>query len=109
MALPLKIGIAQRGEEKWVDLDASPHMLVAGTTGAGKSNFVEHYIGSLLEKGNCKLYIIDPSDDLYGYAGQKNVAYITCPQRAYAAVCEVEEELTKRAVLFRIKKRRTEN
>ena len=49
MALPVPIGISQRGTEVF-DLAESPHMLIAGVPGFGKSNFLHVLIHSLLSK-----------------------------------------------------------
>lgn len=49
MALPVPIGISQRGPEV-LDLAESPHLLVAGVPGFGKSNFLHVLIHSLLPR-----------------------------------------------------------
>ena len=51
------------GEPLMVDLASMPHMLVAGSTGAGKSVFINSVLISLLLKLNpndLKLILIDP-------------------------------------------------
>ncbi|MHB1042374.1 MAG: FtsK/SpoIIIE domain-containing protein [Eubacteriales bacterium] len=47
MALPVPIGVTQRGVEV-LDLVEAPHLLVAGVTKYGKSNFLNVLINSLL-------------------------------------------------------------
>ncbi|PZM83069.1 hypothetical protein DLH72_04015 [Candidatus Gracilibacteria bacterium] len=56
----LPIGVGINGEIESIDLsDAdSPHLIVAGQTGSGKSIFLESAIESLKDKG--KLHLIDP-------------------------------------------------
>jgi S-DNA-T family DNA segregation ATPase FtsK/SpoIIIE len=61
--LPLAMGKDAFGEPVVVDLAAMPHMLVAGSTGAGKSVFINSVLVSLLLKkspNQMKLILIDP-------------------------------------------------
>jgi S-DNA-T family DNA segregation ATPase FtsK/SpoIIIE len=61
--LPLAMGKDAFGEPVVVDLAAMPHMLVAGSTGAGKSVFINSILVSLLiqkSPNNMKLILIDP-------------------------------------------------
>jgi S-DNA-T family DNA segregation ATPase FtsK/SpoIIIE len=62
-ALPLALGKQADGEPKVVDLRKMPHLLVAGTTGSGKSVFVVSALTGLLFKHSpktMKLILIDP-------------------------------------------------
>jgi len=47
MQLPLMLGQSPNGEYIFIDLAAQPHLLVAGTTGSGKSIFTAQVICSL--------------------------------------------------------------
>ncbi|MGZ3789320.1 MAG: DNA translocase FtsK [Bacteriovorax sp.] len=61
--LPLAMGKDAFGEPVVVDLAAMPHMLVAGSTGAGKSVFINSILVSLLiqkSPNQMKLILIDP-------------------------------------------------
>lgn len=61
--LPVALGKNVSGETRIVDLRKMPHLLVAGTTGSGKSVFVSSLITSLLMRHSPKtlrLVIIDP-------------------------------------------------
>ncbi len=61
--LPLAMGKDAFGEPVVVDLASMPHMLVAGSTGAGKSVFINSILVSLLVKRSplqMKLILIDP-------------------------------------------------
>ena len=64
-------GQAPDGEYHIVDLAKAPHMLVAGTTGSGKSVFLNSIIVSLLSqysRDELELIIIDPKQmDFYVY------------------------------------------
>ena len=63
MTLPLALGRQADGHPKVVDLRKMPHLLVAGTTGSGKSVFVVSALTGLLFKHSpdtLKLLLIDP-------------------------------------------------
>lgn len=63
MSLPLALGKDIGGEAELIDLAKTPHMLVAGTTGSGKSVGINAMILSLLYKyapDECKFIMIDP-------------------------------------------------
>ena len=61
--LTLALGKNISGEKKYTDLERMPHLLIAGTTGSGKSVGINAMIISLLYKfkpSECKLILIDP-------------------------------------------------
>lgn len=61
--LPVALGKGVTGEPKIVDLRRLPHLLVAGTTGSGKSVFVMSLVTSLIMRHSPKtlrLIIVDP-------------------------------------------------
>ena len=63
MALPLILGKNIAGDPVIADLAPMPHLLVAGTTGSGKSVGLNCMILSLLYRygpDQCKLIMIDP-------------------------------------------------
>lgn len=63
IALPLALGRNIGGESEVVDLAKMPHLLVAGTTGSGKSVAINAMILSLLYRlspEECKFILIDP-------------------------------------------------
>lgn len=63
MNLPLALGSGIDGEAVVADLAKMPHLLVAGTTGSGKSVAVNAMLTSLLYRltpADCKLILIDP-------------------------------------------------
>ncbi len=59
--LPVMFGVDGAGETRIEDLAALPHLLVAGTTGSGKSVFLSSLIGSLatLPQEQLELVLID--------------------------------------------------
>jgi S-DNA-T family DNA segregation ATPase FtsK/SpoIIIE len=48
------------GSKMWMDIGKNPHMLVAGTTGSGKSTLIHTIIANLLHYNDVELYLIDP-------------------------------------------------
>ncbi len=63
MALPVVLGKDITGEPQLIDLTKTPHLLIAGATGAGKSVCVNSLICSILLKRSpreVKLIMIDP-------------------------------------------------
>lgn len=61
--LPVALGRKADGEPKIVDLRKMPHLLVAGTTGSGKSVFIVSMITGLLFRHSpktLKLILVDP-------------------------------------------------
>lgn len=61
--LPVALGKNITGEAKIIDLRKLPHLLVAGTTGSGKSVFIMSLVTSLIMRHSpktLKLIIVDP-------------------------------------------------
>jgi S-DNA-T family DNA segregation ATPase FtsK/SpoIIIE len=61
--IPVALGRLASGEPVTADLAAMPHLLVAGSTGTGKSVFINTLIASLLYRFNpqqLKLILVDP-------------------------------------------------
>ncbi len=56
----LAIGETIMGEVKNFDIRTAPHMLVAGSTGSGKSIFLHSIIKQLIKLPNVELHIFDP-------------------------------------------------
>lgn len=63
VALPLPFGVAVNGESVVVGLEELPHILIAGTTGSGKSVFVNSCIVGLCSKrtpAELRMILVDP-------------------------------------------------
>jgi DNA segregation ATPase FtsK/SpoIIIE, S-DNA-T family len=60
--VPIAIGVSRNGQKIVADLTKMPHLLVAGTTGSGKSMILHSIINSVLIgcADNVKLVLIDP-------------------------------------------------
>ena len=108
-ALPMVLGKSIEGEPIIADLAHMPHLLVAGTTGSGKSVGLNAMILSLLYKNSpddCRFIMIDPKMlELSVYNGIPHLLcpVVTEPQKAVAAlnwvVAEMEERYKRMAKL----------
>ena len=100
--LPLIFGKDIGGMPVVVDLVAMPHLLIAGTTGSGKSVGLNSMILSMLYKlspDQCKLLMIDPKMiELSGYDGIPHLIspVVTDPKKAVVALKWVTYEMNKR-------------
>lgn len=80
VALPIALGKQANGEPKIVNLRPMPHLLIAGTTGSGKSVFVRSIITGLLFRHSPKtlrLILIDPK--MVDLADFKDVPHLVLP------------------------------
>lgn len=80
MSLPLYLGKDAGGEPILVDLTTCPHMLVAGTTGSGKSVCLNSIIMSILltqRPDRVKMILVDPK--MVEMSMFKEVPHLMCP------------------------------
>ena len=80
MKLPLMLGKDVSGENVMVDLQKAPHLLIAGSTGSGKSVCMFMIVVSLLLKlspDELKLIIVDPK--FVDYAPFHHLPHLLCP------------------------------
>jgi S-DNA-T family DNA segregation ATPase FtsK/SpoIIIE len=100
--LPLVLGKSIGGAPVVADLARMPHLLVAGTTGAGKSVGINAMILSLLYRlspEHCRLLMIDPKMlELSVYNGIPHLLcpVVTDPHKAVAALNWVVREMEQR-------------
>ena len=107
--LPLCLGKTIGGEPVIIDLARTPHMLIAGTTGSGKSVAINTMILSLLYRlrpDQCRLIMVDPKMlELSVYDGIPHLLtpVVTDPKKAVVAlkwaVREMEERYKRMAKL----------
>lgn len=80
MQIPLFLGKSSSGEPLVSDLSAMPHMLIAGTTGSGKSVCINSIITSILltrRPDEVKLILIDPK--MVEMAMYESIPHLMCP------------------------------
>lgn len=58
--LPFLFGETDEGKPLWIDMASNPHLLVAGSTGSGKSVFLHNVIANAKHSKNVRLCLIDP-------------------------------------------------
>ena len=102
LKLPIALGKDIGGASICVDLAAMPHLLIAGTTGSGKSVAINTMILSLLYKRSpeeCRLIMIDPKMlELSVYDGIPHLLspVVTDPKKAVVALKWVVGEMEER-------------
>ncbi|OHC75746.1 MAG: cell division protein FtsK [Rhodospirillales bacterium RIFCSPLOWO2_12_FULL_58_28] len=100
--LPLALGKDISGAPVLVDLTRMPHLLIAGTTGAGKSVAINTMILSILYKQTpeeCRLIMIDPKMlELSVYEGIPHLLspVVTEPSKAVVALKWAVREMEER-------------
>ena len=100
--LTLALGKNIAGEKKFTDLEKMPHLLIAGTTGSGKSVGINSMIISLLYRftpSECKLILIDPKMlelSIYEDIPHLLTPVVTNPNKAVFALKWVVREMEDR-------------
>jgi S-DNA-T family DNA segregation ATPase FtsK/SpoIIIE len=104
--IPIVLGKDISGEAQCVDLVQTPHLLIAGATGSGKSVCVNSIIASILYRNNpneVKLLLIDPKIvelKLYNDIPHLLTPVITDPKRSYRALQYCIYEMERRYSLL---------
>jgi S-DNA-T family DNA segregation ATPase FtsK/SpoIIIE len=104
--LPIALGKSISGVPIVSDLYAMPHLLIAGTTGSGKSVCINTIILSLLYKytpKKCNLILIDPK--VLELSAYKGIPHLLCPvikkkKKATAALGWAVKEMESRYKLM---------
>lgn len=102
LKLPIALGKSINGEPVIADLTKMPHLLVAGTTGSGKSVAINTMILSLVYRLNpdqCKMIMIDPKMlelSIYDAIPHLISPVVTEPKKAIVALKWVVKEMESR-------------
>ena len=100
--IPICIGKDISGNIEVIDLSKTPHLLVAGTTGSGKSVFINTLLASLLYKfspSQLRLILIDPKMlelSVYNDIAHLLTPVVTEPKKAIIALKWVCKEMERR-------------
>ena len=104
--IPICIGKDISGNIEVIDLSKTPHLLVAGTTGSGKSVFINTLLASILYKFSPKdlrLILIDPKMlelSVYNDIAHLLTPVVTEPKKAIIALKWVCKEMERRYSLM---------
>ena len=104
--LEIPLGKAVNGSVRTFDLAKMPHLLVAGSTGSGKSVAVNGIIASILMKARpdeVKFMMVDPKMvelSVYNDIPHLLIPVVTNPRKASRALQKVVDEMEKRYELF---------
>ena len=105
---PLAVALGKdiMGKVKWCEINKTPHLLVAGATGSGKSVCINDIIISILMKARpdeVKLVLVDPKKVELGiYNGVPHLLtpVVTDPRKASNALKKAVAEMERRYDLF---------
>ena len=104
--LEVPLGMAVDGSARSFDLGRMPHLLVAGSTGSGKSVAVNGIISSILMKARpdqVKFLMVDPKMvelSVYNDIPHLLIPVVTNPRKAAKALQKVVDEMENRYELF---------
>lgn len=104
--LEIPLGKAVNGSVRRFDLAKMPHLLVAGSTGSGKSVAVNGIIASILMKARpdeVKFMMVDPKMvelSVYNDIPHLLIPVVTNPRKASRALQKVVDEMENRYELF---------
>lgn len=100
--LSIALGVNYNGDHVVADIEEMPHMLIAGTTGSGKTVFLDDIIMSILFKATpdqVKMILIDPK--LVDFTFYNRIPHLLAPvvyeeSKIFAMFDWVETEIMKR-------------
>ena len=96
LGVSVSIGVGMTGEPEMLDIGKAPHVLIAGTTGSGKSVLLNTIIAGLVYKNEpqaCELVLIDPK--------RVGIPHLRCPivqgsENAVQALESLADEMDSR-------------
>ena len=104
----LAVGLGKdiMGTVKWAEINATPHLLVAGATGSGKSVCINCIIASILMRAKpdeVKLVMVDPKKvelSMYNGIPHLKAPVVTDPKKASIALKNIVIEMENRYDIF---------
>ena len=106
LKIPICIGKDISGNIEVIDLSKTPHLLVAGTTGSGKSVFINTLLASILYKfppEDLRLILIDPKMlelSVYNDIAHLLTPVVTEPKKAIITLKWVCKEMERRYAMM---------
>ena len=104
--LTVTLGRDIMGNPQYCEINKTPHLLVAGATGSGKSVCINSIIVSMLMRAKpdeVKLVLVDPKKvelSIYNGAPHLLAPVVTDPKRANVALKKIVAEMERRYELF---------
>ena len=92
--VPCLLGETEDGQPLWMDAGMNPHLLIAGSTGAGKSALLHILIANALKLKNGELHLIDTKKVEFGAYNNKATSISKCYSSAIETLeylCEIME------------------
>jgi S-DNA-T family DNA segregation ATPase FtsK/SpoIIIE len=95
-SLTCLIGEEPNGTPMWIDFANTNHILIAGTTGSGKSALIHTLINNILLYKSAKMFIIDPKHEFKCYAKDGVVAHSSSYESAIEVLTNLISEMERR-------------
>ena len=100
------LGMNIMGESEYVEINKTPHMLIAGATGSGKSVCINNIITTILLRAKpdeVKLVLVDPKKvelNVYDNVPHLLIPVVTDPKKASVALQKIVNEMDRRYDIF---------
>ena len=104
--IPIAAGVDDKGNALYIDITKTPHLLIAGTTGSGKSVFINDIVLSVIfacDPNEVKMILIDPKVvELSRYNSIPHLIHpvVTDSNRALDVLSDAEKTMKDRYRLF---------
>jgi hypothetical protein len=93
----IAIGQDIMGNTRFFDVRHAPHIVVAGSTGSGKSHWLNNTLKQLFTIKNSSFYLLDPKKvELSQFEGMKNVTYRDEPVEIENSLCDLVSIMDQR-------------